>query len=302
MNLQTFLAFGDYNPRIASVLDTSQIVGPPRIHVDDKHKIRESSPTNPLHDLRTYVLALRMSVEPLRRLALVRLYSQRLLKKEIDAMHFVEEIYTGAPSKDGGSGDTVKGYKPDEDLRRFVHAFLCAPHPDLPTKSAGVIQLEYEDTIFGRRVTSEKDTEPAAKDNSNLRILQTTDRYKDRLRKFRGKGGLFLEDLDMVKSALDNKNPIKPPGNILTMAAASGALPVHDTGNIGPEKGALGSGAALERLEAAEEQRRALEMYQRHLRRRPLLGLGGIPASAGIGDFVGEGRLDDFARLSNLRL
>lgn len=302
MNLQTFLAFGDYDPKIASVLETSHMAGPPRIHVDDKHKIRESSPTNPLHDLRTYVLALRMAVEPLRQLALVRLYSQRLLKKEINAMHFLEEIYTGSPSKDGGPGDTVKGYKPDEDLRRFVHAFLCAAHPDLPTRSPGVIQLEYEDTIFGRRVTSETDTEPATQDNTNLRILETTEKYKDRFYKLRGKGGLFLEDLDKVKDALDSKESIQPPDDILSTAAMSRELPVQNAANFSLANGVLGSRAVLERLEAADEQRLAHELYRRHLNRRPMLGLGGIPASAGIGDLLGDARLDDLERLGSLRL
>lgn len=302
VNLQTFLAYGDYDPKIVSGLDSSNIDGPPRIHMDDKHKIKESSPTDPLHDLRTYVLALRTSVEPLRRLALVRLYSQKLLKKETNAMGFLEEIYTGVPSGDSGPGDTAKDYTPDEDLRTFVRAFLCAAHPDLPTKAPGMIQLEYEDTIFGRRVTSEKDTEPATKDNTNLHILQTTDKYKDRLSMLRGKGGLFLEDLDKVKSALDKKEPINPPSDIIGTTAKNEALPALDAANVGLANGVLGRRAVLERLEAAEEERRAYALHQQHLRRGPLLGLGGIPAPVTVGDLVDEARLDDLERLSGLRL
>ena len=302
VNLQTFFVLGDYDPKIASGLHSSNLDGPPRIHVDDKHKIKESTLTNPLHDVRTYILALRMSVEPLRRLALVRMYSQRLLKKEIDAMRFLEEIYSGAPSGDKGPGDTVKDYKPDKELREFVQAFLCAAHPDLPKRSPGVIQLEYEDTIFGRRVTSEKDTEPATKDNSNLRILQTTDKYKDRLAKFRGRGGLFLEDLDKVKSALDAKKPIKPPAGLIGTSAEVEASPALNATNNSFSNGVLGRRAVLERLEAAEEQRRADALYEQYLRRRPMLNLEGIPAPATLGRLVDDVGPYDLERLRDLSL
>jgi hypothetical protein len=300
MNLQTFLSFGDYDPKILSGLDNSKMEGPPRLYVDDKHKIKESSPTNPLHDLRTYILALRTSVEPLRRLALVRLYSQRLLKKETNAMHFLEEMYTGAPSGDGGPGATVNDYKPDEDLRRFVQAFLCAAHPDLPTEVPGMIELEYKYTIWGTRVTNEKDTEPATKENTNLHILQTTDKYSGRLSKLRANGGLFLEDLDKVQSALGSKEPIKPPDDLLVSAAKGEAMPVLDTANAGLASGLMESRAVLERLEASEEQRRAYALYQQYLQRRPLLGLGA--ASVSVGDLVDDVRLEDLERLSRLRL
>jgi hypothetical protein len=299
MNLQTFLTFGDYDPKIVSGLDSSKIDGPPRIYVDENHKIKISSPTNPLHDLRTYVLAFRTSVEPLRRLALVRLYSQKLLKKDINAMHFLEEIYTGAPSGDNGPGDSTQDYQPDDDLRTFAQAFLCAAHPDLPTKAPGLIQLEYEDTIFGRRITGESDTEPASKDNTNLHILQTTDKYKDRLSKLRGKGALFLEDLDKVKSALDKKEPIKPPSSIIGTTSTSPAL---EAANISFANGVLGERAMLERLDAAEQQRHTYALYQQHLRRRPLLGLGGTVALVTVGDLVDEARLAHLERLSGLRL
>jgi hypothetical protein len=293
-----FLAFGDYDPKIASGLDGSNMDGPPRIHADDLNKIKESTPTNPLHDLRTYILALRTQVEPLRRLAHMRLYSQQLLKKEINAMDFLEEIYTGSPSGDNGPGDTVKDYKPDEDLRRFAQAFLCAAHPDLPTKVPGLVHLQYEDTIFGRRYTSEKDSEPATKDNTNLHILQTTGKYKDRLSKLRGKGGLFLEDLDNVKSALDKKEPITAPEDLIRNAPKRKALPAPDTGLA---NGLLGSREIFERLEAAEQQRRAYNLYQQYLRRRPVLGLGGIPASGTVGDLFEEARLEDLEILETLR-
>ncbi len=292
MNLQTFLAFGDYDPKIASGLDGSKIDGPPRIHVDDKHKLRESTLSNPLHDLRTYILALRTSVDPLRRLALLRLYSQQLLKKEINAMSFLEEIYTGTPSSDSGPGDSAKNYKPDDDLRTFVRAFLCAAHPALPAKSPGVIQLEYEETIYGRRVTAEKETEPATKDNTNLHILQTTDKYKGRLSKFRGKGGLFLEDLDKAKAAMENKEPAEPPKHLVGAADAIVPTLVH---------GVLRSrGPILDRLEAADEQRRAYALYEQYLRRRPVLGLGSAPV--GVDSLLEEVRLDDLERLGGLRL
>ena len=301
LNLQAFLAFGDYEPRIFVRFDSSDIDGPPRIHVDDKHFIKESNLSNPLDDLRTYILALRTSVEPLRRLALVRLYSQKLLKKAINAMSFLEEIYTGTPSDDDGPGDAVKDYKPDGDLRHFVLAFLCAAHPDLPTKTPGVIQLEYEDTIYGRRVITETDTEPATKDNTNLHILETTDRYKDRLSKLRGNGGLFLEDLDKVKSALGNQEPVKPPADLLGSGAGDGTLQALEASNASPAKGLLGSRTVLERLEAAEKQHRAFDLYQQHHRRRSMLGLGGIPASFTVDDLADEVRLDDFVRLQRLR-
>jgi hypothetical protein len=297
INLQTFLAFGDYDPKIASGLDGSDLDGPPRIHTDDQNKIKESTLTNPLHDLRTYILALRTSLEPLRRLTLVRLYSQQLLKKEINAMHFLEEIYTGAPSGDDGPGDTVKDYNPDEDLRRFAQAFLCAAHPDLPTKVPGVLHLEYEDTIFGRRYTSEKDSEPVTKDNTNLHILQTTGKYKDRLSKLRGKGGLFLEDLDKAKSALDKQEPITAPDDLVRIAPKRQALPAPDDSLA---DGLLGSKAVLERLEAAEEQRRAYNLYQQYVRRRLVLGLGGIPAPVTMGDLE-EARLEELDILNALR-
>jgi len=299
MNLQTFLAFGDYDPKIVSGLDSSKMDGPPRIYVDDKHDIKESSPTDPLHDLRTYILALRTSVEPLRRLALVRLYSQKLLKKEVNAIHFLEEIYTGAPSGESGPDGSAQGYQPDEGLRIFVQAFLCAAHPDLPTRAPGLIQLEYEDTIFGRRITGETDTEPATKDNTNLHILQTTDKYKDRLSQLRGKGGLFLEDLDKVNSALENNEPIKPPSDIFGTTSTLRAL---EGPNISLANGPLGGRAVLERLETAEQQRRAYVSYQQHLRRRPLLGLGGISAPVTVGNLVDEARLEHLERLAGLGL
>lgn len=290
LNLQTFIAFGDYDPKVVSDLDLSKLCGPPRIYVDDKNKLKESNPSNPLQDLRTYILAIRTSAEPLRRLALIRLYSQQLLKKEINAMHFLEEIYTGSASKDSGPGDTLKDYKPDGDLRRFVQAFLCAAHPDLPTKLPGVIQLEYEETIYGRRVTNEKDTKPATKDNTNLYILQTTGKYKDRLSKLRGKGGLFLEDLDKVKNALDSKEPIQVPDKLFSHTEKA-SLPA-------PEP-AISSLADLQWLETAEEHRRAYALYQNYLRRRPVLGLRGMPA---VGDIIGGVRLEDLERLDRLRV
>lgn len=299
MNLQTFLAFGDYNPKIVSGLHGCNMEGPPRIHVDDKHTIKESSPTNPVHDLRTYILALRASMNHLRRLALARLYSQRLLKKEIDAMHFLEEIYTGAPSGDEGPGDTVKDYQPDEDLRRFSQAFLCAAHPDLPTNSPGVIELEYHHTILGTRITGEKDTEPATMDNTNLHILQSTEKYSSRLSRLRAQGGLFLEDLDIVQTALSSQEPIQPPDGLLGSAAQGRVLPQLDAANIGLANGVLESGVVLGRLQATEEQRRADARYQQCLRPGPLLGLGAAPVS--IGDLVDEVRLEDLERLSGLR-
>jgi hypothetical protein len=304
INLQTFLAFGDYDPKIAAGLDSSKIKGPPRIHVDDEHKSKASSPTNPLHDLRTYVIALRTSVAPLQRLALARLYSQQLLHKEINAMHFLEEIYTGAPSSDGGPGDKVEDYKPNDDLRRFAQAFLCAPHPDLPTKAPGRIELEYEDTIYGRRVTGEKDTEPSAKDNTNLHILETTDKYKTRLAKLRGAGGLFLEDLDNVKTALSDKKPIPPPDNLFGTATNNEPAPVLDIASASLANGVLGRRAILERLEDADEHRRAyFTPHQPHLSRRPLLGgLGAVPAAFALGDLVDDVRLEDLVRLGGLRL
>jgi hypothetical protein len=303
MNLQTFLASGDYNPKIATRLNRSSMFGPPRIHVNDKHKTKESSPTNPLYDVRTYVLALRTSVEPLRRLALIRLYSQQLLKKEINAMHFLEEIYTGGPSGDGGPAETVRDYKPDNDLRRFVQAFLCVKHPDLPTKSPGIIQLEYEHTIFGRRMTSEKDMEPCVKDNTNLHILQTTERYKDRLSKLRGRGGLFLEDLDKVKSALESKEPIQPPDDLIGTAAEGGALPVLNAANPSILDEVPGSLPEFGRLEAADEQRHECGLYPQRLRRRLQLGLGGAtPGPVLVDDLVDERGLADLERLSGLRL
>jgi hypothetical protein len=299
VNLQTFLAFGDYDPKIVSGLDSSKMDGPPRIYVDDKHNIKESSPTDPLHDLRTYILALRTSVEPLRRLALVRLYSQKLIKKDINAIHFLEEIYTGAPSGDSGPGDSAQDYQPDEGLRTFAQAFLCAAHPDLPTKARGLIQLEYEDTIFGRRITGETDTEPATMDNTNLHILQTTDKYKDRLSQLRGKGGPFLEDLDKVNNALENKEPIQPPSDIF---GTTSTLPALEGPNISLARRVLGERAVLECLGAAEQQRRAYTLYQQHSRRRPLLGLGGISAPVTVGNLVDEARLDQLERLAGLRL
>lgn len=277
--------------------------GPPRIHVDDKHKIKESTSTNPLDDLRTYILALRTNVESLRRLALVRLYSQHLLKKEINAIYFLEEVYTGVASGSSGPGDTVKDYKPDADLRRFVQAFLCAGHPDLPTKAPGMIQLEYEDTIFGRRLLSEKDNEPATKDNTNLHILQTSDKYKERLSKLRGKGGLFLEDLDQVKSALDKKEPIQPPKDLIATAVRDGALPMLAAANPSHlANGVLGRrAAALERLEAIEEQERAYALYEQHRGRRPMLGLGAAPVI--VDDLLlDQVRLDDLERIRGLRI
>jgi hypothetical protein len=298
MNLQTFLAFGDYDPKIVSGLESSTMGGPPRIYVDEKHDTKESSATDPLHDLRTYILALRTSIEPLRRLALVRLYSQKLLKKEINAIYFLEEIYTGAPSGESGPNGSAQDYQPDEDLRIFAQAFLCAAHPDLPTKAPGLIQLEYEDTIFGRRITGETDTEPAIMDNTNLHILQTTDKYRDRLSKLRGGGGLFLEDLDKVNSALENNEPINPPTDITGTTSAS---PVLEGPYISLANGVLGGRAVLERLEAAEQQRRAYASYQQHLGRRPLLGLGGISAPVNVGNLIDEARLDRLERLAGLR-
>ncbi|KAF7506813.1 hypothetical protein GJ744_011425 [Endocarpon pusillum] len=297
LNLQAFLAFGDYEPRVLVRFDSSDLDGPPRIHVDDKHLIKASNLSNPLDDLRTYILALRTSVEPLRRLALLRLYSQKLLKKEINAMYFLEEIYTGAPSCEDGPGVAVKDYKPDDDLRHFVLAFLCAAHPDLPTKAPGVIQLEYEDTIYGRRFITETDTEPATRDNTNLHILETTDGYKGRLSKLRGNGGLFLEDLDKVKSALGNQEPVKPPADLLVSDAGDGTLQALEASNANP----VGSRTGLERLEAAEKQHRAFDLYQQYRRRRPVLGLGGIPASFTVDSRADEVRLDDFVRMQGLR-
>jgi hypothetical protein len=323
LNLQTFLTHGDYSPKIASRL-LSKLDGPPRIHIGDKNNIKQSSPTNPLHDLRTYLLAQQTSLQPLRHLVLLRLYSQRLLEKEINAISFLEEIYTGTPSTNTNASGPTKSYTPDADLRRFAQSFLCAPHPDLPTKAPGLITLQYEDTIFGRRVTSETDTEPTnGMDNSNLHILQTNDKYSGRLAKLRGTGGLFLEDLDIVTAALGKMEPITMPKDLVEMAARSGVAVALEAANVKGDKDidadadmeaglagrVLGNREVLDRLEAtaaAAEERRAFARYQEYVRRRgrPLLGLGGgLAPPWTVGELVDEARLEEeMERLGALRI
>ena len=247
-NLQTFLVHGDYDPRVSAKIfadaiaarrdsksSTIQLRGPPHIQLEDSATgtVKESSGANPLEDLRTYILASRSNIEPLRRLCLARMYSQCLLKKDIDPITFLEEIYSGgkcgsAESSTGGNTsnssnnkNSPKSYAPDADIRHFVRSFLCARHPDIPIYRPGKIILEYEETIFGRRVVRETTEPPATVDNSdtggnrngkkdnkdrirntNLAIIQGKKEWCDRLNKLRLQGGLFLEDLDAVEEAL----------------------------------------------------------------------------------------------------
>jgi hypothetical protein len=101
--------------------------GPPKIHTGSGN-VSETGPFVPVEDFRVYAVAQTIGFDELRRYALQRLYSQSLLKG--DAMDFVEEVYTG---KEPGKDKPVacgKGWKPDQDLREFMKAFLTAEHPD----------------------------------------------------------------------------------------------------------------------------------------------------------------------------
>jgi hypothetical protein len=186
-----FATQGDYEPALR--MDSFTFKGPPRIDTGSGNVV-QSGPCVPAEDARVYAVAQTIGFTELKQRALCRLYSQSLLKG--DAMDFVEEVYTG---KEPGKGKRIacgKGWKPDEDLRKFMLAFLTAAHPDR-------LRVEVEVDDLGR-------TTPVGRagvegwrsgGQTNHGLLQGP-KWRDRLHKLRCAGGAFLEDLDKVEESL----------------------------------------------------------------------------------------------------
>lgn len=202
-----FAIQGDYAPVWTS--DSFTFRGPPRIDTGSGN-VPETGPFVPAEDARVYAVAQTIGFTELKLLALHRLYSQSLLKG--DAMDFVEEVYTGKePGKDKPAA-CGKDWKPDDDLRNFMLAFLTAPHPDR-------LRVEVEVDEFGR-------TTPVGRagfegwrsaGQTNHALLQGP-KWRDRLHKLRSAGGAFLEDLDKMEENSKREIQAESPAFVRTAA------------------------------------------------------------------------------------
>lgn len=230
-----FAIQGDYEPVWAS--DSFTFRGPPRIDTGSGN-VPETGPFVPAEDARVYAVAQTIGFTELKQLALRRLYSQSLLKG--DAMDFVEEVYTG---KEPGKDKPVacgRGWKPDNDLRNFMLAFLTTAHPDR-------LRVEVEVDDFGR-------TTPVGRaglegwrntGQTNHGLLQGP-KWRDRLNKLRSAGGPFLEDLDKVEEKLRQQIRSETPAFGRTAAPRWGSPVLLEKQ---PYQSGLGSAASQARMD-----------------------------------------------------
>ena len=165
----------------------------------------------PIEDFRVYAVAQKIGFEELKKYALVRMYSQTMLKGH--PMDFLDEVYTGKKPEKDAPFVLGKDWKPDDGLRKFIRAFLTADHPDT---ASSLREAAVNLWVGGGGLQLGFPTQ------SNLGIIKNKDEWRERLRKLRAGGGAFLEDLDQAEEALKEGRRINVPNEIRSNAWLGG--------------------------------------------------------------------------------